>query len=209
MIGLFMFLVRLAVLVLTVLAVGFGIFWITLPAPVPAANVSASAIVVVTGGSGRIATALALLDAGRAPQMFVSGVGPNVGVRDLVRGAGGLHRLELMECCIALGHQATNTFENGSEIAAWLKAHNIHDIILVSSNYHLPRASLELAMAAPDVKVTLFPTDTQTTSHWWQQRWTMELMIGEYLKTLWVMGRYIPREINHLFPYLNSKYKAV
>jgi uncharacterized SAM-binding protein YcdF (DUF218 family) len=204
-IGLLAFLFRLAVFVCAILALGFLVFWVTLPTPIPAADVSAQAIVVVTGGSGRIATALALLEAHRAPQMFVSGVGPNVTLRDLLREAGDAKPAEALSCCVTLGHQATNTFENGTETAAWLKARNIHNIILVSSNYHLPRAGLELAMAAPDVTVTPFPTDTQTASHWWRQRWTAELMVGEYLKTLWVLGRFIPIEMNRLFPSLNLK----
>ena len=199
MIGALLFLLRLAVLAAVILAFGFGIFLIILPTPKLAMDVSASAIVVVTGGKGRIETALALLESARAPQLFVSGVGPNVTVRDLVRTAGGMRRSELLECCISLGHQATNTFENGMETAAWLHERKITDIILVSSNYHLPRAQLELAMAAPEVKITPFVTDTKTTARWWEQRSTVELMLGEYLKTLWVAARYAPRFLNERF----------
>jgi len=206
LIGLFLMLARLTIMVVAVLVVGFICFWAALPIPVPSQNISASAIVVVTGGQGRIATALALLESGRAPQMFISGVGQNVTLRDLVREAGGLRRPDLMRCCITLGHQAMNTFENGTETAAWLKANHIKDVILVSSNYHLPRAELELRMAAPDVKITAFPTDTQTTAHWWQQRWTTELIVGEYLKTLWVLGRYTPKLVNQLFALGHDRY---
>lgn len=208
MIGLFLFIIRLAVLAVSILGVGFLFFWVALPSPRLAQDVSASAIVVVTGGKGRIETALALLEAGRAPVLFVSGVGPTVTVRDLVREAGGMHRPELMQCCITLGYLATNTLENGTETAAWLKAHKIKDIILVSSNYHLPRAELELAMAAPDVTITPFPTDTASMAHWWDQRWTAEVMIGEYLKTVWELARYMPKIVNNLFPAINEKYNV-
>lgn len=205
MINLFLTLVRLVILLVGVLVVGFVCFWAALPMPIPVQNVSANAIVVVTGGQGRIATALALLESNRAPRMFISGVGQNVTLREVVRQAGGTHRPDLMQCCIILGHQAMNTFENGTETAAWLKLNHIKNIILVSSNYHLPRAELELSMAAPDVKITAFPTDTQTTAHWWQQRWTTELMVGEYLKTLWVVGRYVPKLVNQFFLSLGPK----
>jgi uncharacterized SAM-binding protein YcdF (DUF218 family) len=146
--------------------------------------------VVVTGGSGRIAAALALLEADRAPQLFISGVGQGATIDDIVREAGGMQRPELMMCCITLGYEATNTYENGAETAAWLREKKINNVVLVSSNYHLPRARLELMMAAPDVDITPFATDTASTRQWWEKRWTTELVIGEYLKTLWALGRY-------------------
>lgn len=195
MISLILFIIRLAVLFGAVLAVGFLVFMAMMPRPMLASDVEADAIVVVTGGSGRIATGLALLDAGRAPQLFVSGVGKGATVRDVVREAGGIQRGELQDCCITLGYEATNTYENGAETAAWLKQNKIENVILVSSNYHLPRARIELMMAAPDVKITPFVTDTATTRHWWEKQWTTELVMEEYLKTLWALGRYISREV--------------
>jgi uncharacterized SAM-binding protein YcdF (DUF218 family) len=193
MIGLILFLIRMAILFVAILGFGFLIFLGAMPRPVLSQDVLADAIVVVTGGSGRVATALALLDAGRAPQLFISGVGRAVTVADIVREGGGLQKKELAECCVTLGFEATNTYENGLETAAWLKSRDIKNIILVSSNYHLPRATLELMMASPDVKITSFATDTAATRQWWDKQWTTELVIGEYLKTLWAMGRYLGR----------------
>lgn len=193
MISLFLFIVRLAVLFAAVLAVGFLIFMGLMPRPMIAADVEGQAIVVVTGGSGRIATALALLDAGRAPQLFVSGVGKGATIAEVVREAGGMQRDELMHCCITLGYQATNTYENGAETAAWLKANNVQKVILVTSNYHMPRTRLELMMAAPEIEIQPFVTDTATTRSWWEKQWTTELVLGEYLKTLWALGRYLSR----------------
>lgn len=196
MISLLLFLIRLVILFAAIFAFGFIIFMGLMPRPVLSSDVSAEAIVVVTGGSGRIATALALLDAGRAPQLFISGVGHDAKIEDVVREAGGMQREELMHCCITLGYQATNTYENGAEIASWLKENSVDDVILVSSNYHLPRARLELMMAAPGIKITPFVTDTATTRRWWEKQWTTELVLGEYLKTLWALGRYLSQNYN-------------
>jgi len=196
MIRLFMGLIRFGLFVLSFLAVGFLVYWIAMPESVSAQEVTGQAIVVVTGGQGRVATGIALLDSARAPQLFISGVGRGVTVRDVVREAGGIQNEELMHCCITLGYQATNTYENAEEVASWLKINHMNEIILVSSNYHLPRAELELLMAAPDLKITLFPTDTQTLSHWWQQRSTTEVMVSEYLKTALAFGRYLVARIH-------------
>ncbi|HCM84301.1 MAG TPA: YdcF family protein [Alphaproteobacteria bacterium] len=193
MISLLLFIIRLAILFTAVVGFGFIIFMGLMPRPVISADVSADAIVVVTGGSGRVATALALLDAGRAPQLFISGVGKDAKIADVVREGGGLERKELAECCITLGYEATNTYENGVETAGWLQENKIENVILVTSNYHMPRARLELMMAAPEIKITPFVTDTATTRHWWEKRWTTELVVGEYLKTLWALGRYISK----------------
>ena len=195
MIGLLLFLLRTAFLLLVVLAFGFLLFWGAMPQPILSQDASADAIVVVTGGSGRIAAAMALLDAGRAPQLFISGVGRGVTLADLLREGGEdiAVRNDLLACCVTLGHMATNTYENGREVGEWAAQNNIKSIILVSSNYHLRRAELEVMIAAPNIEIIPFATDTASTRQWWKKRWTTELMLSEYFKTLWALGRYLSR----------------
>lgn len=197
MIDLFVFTFRICLLALAFLLAGFLVFWVAMPAPVPVQDVTGQAIIVVTGGQGRVAAGLGLLESGRAPQLFISGVGQGATVADVVREAGGMTHPELMRCCITLGYQAKNTNENASEVAAWLKAGKINQVILVSSNYHLARAQLELMMAAPGLEIDLFPTDTQSLTEWWKDRWKTELMVGEYLKTVWTLGRYLSSKVGH------------
>jgi uncharacterized SAM-binding protein YcdF (DUF218 family) len=186
-----MFIFRTVIFWLALLAAGFAIFLTLLPSPVPAHSVKGDAIVVVTGGFGRVAAGVALLQIERAPKLFISGVGKGVRVVDVLREAGIPPEVAVIYAPqVSLGHQATNTVENGTEIAAWVKEQGISNIILVSSRYHLPRAQLEVLMAAPGLHITPYATDIEATNNWWRQRWTTELMIREYLKTTWVAGQY-------------------
>lgn len=66
------------------------------------------AIVVLTGGSERLAEGLALLRRHMGRKLFISGVHHGVEVPDLLRLAG--QKPEGLECCIALGYTADNTW---------------------------------------------------------------------------------------------------
>jgi uncharacterized SAM-binding protein YcdF (DUF218 family) len=80
-------LLRLAIIIVAVLlpiVIGFIRFASNLPQP-SADQSRTDAIVVLTGGGDRISTGLALLEAGKAERLFVSGVHPGVGVAELLK----------------------------------------------------------------------------------------------------------------------------
>ena len=129
---------------------GFG--WFMLALPGPAAATPADAIVVLTGGAGRIDRGLALLRAGAARRMLVSGVDQGVGAGALAR----QYRVprRIFACCIDLGHEAVDTRSNAEETRAWVRSHGYRSVRLVTSDWHLRRARLELGHAlGPDVVV--------------------------------------------------------
>ena len=107
----------------------------------------ADGIVALTGGADRVETALHLLLAGRARRLLVSGVAPapnsptwHAALRlDPARVAGQ----------VTLGHQATSTMGNATETAAWVQAHRIRTLIVVTAGYHMQRALLEIGRALP------------------------------------------------------------
>ena len=51
---------------------------------------------------------------------------------------------QLFNCCVELESISTNTFENVREIFFWKKNNNIKNILLITSDYHLPRVELEV-----------------------------------------------------------------
>jgi uncharacterized SAM-binding protein YcdF (DUF218 family) len=53
----------------------------------------------------------------------------------------------LFECCIDLGHEAVDTRSNAEETVAWVRQHHYRSIRIVTSDWHLARARLELAHA--------------------------------------------------------------
>jgi uncharacterized SAM-binding protein YcdF (DUF218 family) len=113
------------------------------------------AIVVLTGGKMRLETGLALLAAGKADKLFVSGVNPAVDRETLLRALGPAARREV--CCIVLGHTADNTVGNAVETAVWMQQEGYRSLRLVTSWYHLHRSLLEFGRAMPRVRVVAHP----------------------------------------------------
>jgi uncharacterized SAM-binding protein YcdF (DUF218 family) len=157
------------------------------PAPDPP---QADGLVVLTGASGeRIDAALALLEAGKAKRLLISGVGRHVTRAELqvVTGAD----KGVFDCCVDLGFAAENTVGNGRETAQWARTNGFHTLILVTADYHMPRAHLELRASLPEAKVILYPiaTDELKIGDWWKTGSGAERTIVEYSKYLAVLAR--------------------
>lgn len=127
-------------------AFGFIAFAIALPRPLEGGR--SDAIVVPTGGSGRILRALALLDRGTAPKVFVSGVDPEVKPHEFAVE----YRVDSarMVCCVALGFDSVDTRSNAKEIAAWTAAQHARSVRLVTNDWHMRRAAYELRARLPE-----------------------------------------------------------
>lgn len=126
---------------------GFVLFMLGLGRPLEARTTDA--IVVPTGGAGRIDRGLALLGAGQAKRMLVTGVDPSVRPRELAALYPKTPR-RLFDCCVDLGQEAIDTRSNGDETAAWVRRHRFRTVRLVTSDWHMARARLELANALGD-----------------------------------------------------------
>ena len=160
-----------------------GLLWFAakIPDASPAIIPNADAIVVLTGAGGRVEYGLALLAKGNAPRLFVSGVGREATVVSLLRLATPDVRkavTELPEGSVALGREAVNTIGNAVETARWLHENEYHSILLVTSNYHMPRALNEFYAAMPDIAVMPAPLFVE----WWKDEDTWLLVISEYHK---------------------------
>jgi len=142
----------------------------------------ADAIVVLTGGTERISQALTLLDEGRAQRLLISGVHPGT-TRDQIVSVTSANR-PLFDCCVDLDRIALNTAGNATETANWVAQHGFKTLLVVTSAYHLPRASLELAETLPDVKLVPYPVFSSglDLSSWYSNRQTMQLLMREYVK---------------------------
>ncbi|WP_374575931.1 YdcF family protein [Phenylobacterium sp.] len=158
------------------------------PAPDPA---PAEGAVALTGaGSGeRIAAAIHLLEDGKAKRVLVSGVNREVS-REEVRKLGGAVR-PLYDCCVDLGFTAATTLGNARETAEWARAMRYSSIIVVTADYHIPRAMLELRGAMPRARLTAYPVATSAVDahRWWRTTRGARLMIVEYCKYLAILGR--------------------
>jgi uncharacterized SAM-binding protein YcdF (DUF218 family) len=129
-----------------------GLFWFAVFLPGPAGKEETDAVVVLTGGSGRFDQAMDALQAGRAKRMLVSGVDPKVRRAELEE-AQHIPR-KLSRCCIDLDKASVDTISNARETARWLKGHGFGSVRLVTSDWHMRRAELELVHAiGPGVRI--------------------------------------------------------
>ena len=132
---------RIAALVAVAWALGFAVFMLSLGRPVEADS-KTDAIVVLTGAPGRIDRGLEMLREGAAKRMLVSGVAHEVRPHEL---ALQYREKRLFGCCIDLGFEAVDTKSNAEETAEWVRRHKYRSVRLVTSDWHMPRAKLELA----------------------------------------------------------------
>ncbi|MEZ0496130.1 YdcF family protein [Sphingomonas sp. IW22] len=144
-------LLRLIAFVTLAYALGFVVFMLSLGRPVE--GKVTDAIVVPTGGAGRIDRGLAILEAGQARRMLVSGVDPTVRPRELAEVYKSTPR-RLFDCCVDLGQEAIDTRSNADETAGWVRRYRFKSVRLVTSDWHMARARLELTNAlGPDVEI--------------------------------------------------------
>lgn len=141
---------RIGALLVGAWAAGFLLFSLTLGGPLDKAR-KTDAIVVLTGAPGRIDRGLELLHAKAAKRMLVSGVDRDVKPHEL---AIQYREPRLFKCCVDLGWQAVNTVSNAEETAEWVRDHKYKTVRLVTSDWHMPRARLELAhMLGPGIEL--------------------------------------------------------
>ncbi|MFM9977494.1 MAG: YdcF family protein [Sphingomonadaceae bacterium] len=168
---------RAAVLAIISWILGFFVFAGFLPRP--ADGRKTDAIVVPTGGEGRIARGIDLLGRKRASRMLVSGVDPRVTKAALAE----LQHLPLalVECCVDLGRAAVDTRSNALETAQWVRQNRYRSVRLVTTDWHMRRAHLELSRSLSD-EVAIVPDAVRSEA-------SLSVLLREYNKFLyrWVV----------------------
>ncbi|MGZ3298764.1 MAG: YdcF family protein [Asticcacaulis sp.] len=160
----------------------------------------ADAIVVLTGASdARLREGMRLLELRKGSRMLISGVNPEVKRNELLNVTEGSKRL--YDCCVDLGFQAQNTVGNAREIADWARAHDFYNLIVVTSDYHMPRALLEIKADLPEATLIPYPVATRELDArgWWKSSKGAKLIVGEYSKYLAILGRDMILSISRAF----------
>jgi uncharacterized SAM-binding protein YcdF (DUF218 family) len=135
-----------------VLAWLFGFLWFAIALPGPLDGGETDAVIALTGSRGRVERAVEVLEQGKAERLLVSGVDPEVKPGEFAAQFGVSRRL--LECCVTLGYQAYDTRSNAIEAAGWVTDHKAKSVRLVTADWHMRRAMLELSDALPaDVKL--------------------------------------------------------
>jgi len=174
---------------LLLLSCGFGWFVSNIAGDEVTLDGKADGIVVLTGAAARIPDAIELLATERGKRLLITGVYRATSAREIAR----LTPLysKYFTCCIDLDRSALNTFGNALETKRWARQHNFNSLIVVTSNWHMPRAMAELEHQLPDVTLIAFPVTSEKlkTEPWWSNLDTARLLFGEYLKYVFAQAR--------------------
>ena len=158
------------------------------PAPPPR---QADGIVALTGAGSneRLVAAVSLLEAGKGARVLVSGVNKEASREDIRTVSKAVHRL--YDCCVDLDFNAADTIGNARETAEWARVMRYHSLIIVTADYHMPRAMLELRATLPGMTLQTYPIATSVVDakHWWETRKGARVMVWEYCKYLAILAR--------------------
>jgi uncharacterized SAM-binding protein YcdF (DUF218 family) len=123
-----------------------------------------------------------LLAAGYGKRLLISGVHPTNAASDISRSLP--DNQSLLRCCVDLDRSAINTRSNAAEARRWAHEQGFKSLIVVTSNYHMPRAIVELSHAMPDIALIPFAVvgDKWREEPWWTSGATLRLLLSEYVK---------------------------
>jgi uncharacterized SAM-binding protein YcdF (DUF218 family) len=157
----------------------------------------AEAIVALTGGPDRIPDAVSLLANGYAKRLLISGVNQTISRAEIAQLAPRFRAL--VECCVELGYEARNTVGNAEEARRWFTQNGLRGpLMVVTSNYHMPRALVELASVLPGVDLVPVPVITEKLRRvtWWKDPQVARLWAFEYVKYVASLARITVRGLS-------------
>lgn len=140
----------------------------------------ADAIVVLTGGKGRVEEGVRLFRDSRAEFLFFVGVDPSVIKSDLYRPRPGDPSADN----VILEKSSRNTLENSIFGRDLLMRSGVRSILLITSRYHLKRASILFRNSLPaDIAIIPYPVDTVNLKEsWWNHGGSFQLLFREFYK---------------------------
>lgn len=161
--------------ILLVWSAGLGWFAFRIAQPWPPAPPT-QGIVALTGGAGRVETALRLLVAQPDAILLITGIGGGTDL-DTLAARAGLSAQPLTDR-VTLGRSATSTRGNAAETLAWARTHRLRSVTVVTASFHMPRAMAELENALPDIALFAHVSDPAGPPV------SARVLIGEYNKFL-------------------------
>ncbi|MGI8524626.1 MAG: YdcF family protein [Pseudolabrys sp.] len=174
---------------LLTLAIGFGWFVLQISDEEAQLDRKVDGIVVLTGAASRIPDAIVLLNSQRGRRLLITGVHRTTSAREIAQ----LMALneKVFACCIDLDRSALNTLGNAIEAKRWAREKGFNSLIVVTSNWHMPRAMAELEHQLPDVTLVPFPVVSEKAKNdpWWSNAATTRLLVSEYLKYVFALLR--------------------
>lgn len=142
----------------------------------------ADGIVVLTGDGDRIFTGLELLRQEKGKRLLISGVHEKTS-RSVLRRITGAEA-DLFECCVDIDRAALDTVGNAKQAGSWAERNGFRKIILVTSDYHMPRSMIEFSRRLGNAKIIPFAVTSEGGQHknspWTDRKW--QKVSGEFFK---------------------------
>jgi uncharacterized SAM-binding protein YcdF (DUF218 family) len=166
---------------------GLQYFVLNLPRQMESPARQSDGIVVITGGQQRLDAGLTLLATGTASKLLISGVG--AGLSKVIL-ANDLQldqtQRDLLICCAELEFAAHDTRGNARAARHWAETNNLASLVLVTANYHMPRAKLAFEREMPHIDLHYWPVspDDLHIDSWWKDPGLVRLLAREYAKFL-------------------------
>jgi uncharacterized SAM-binding protein YcdF (DUF218 family) len=102
---------------------------------------SIDSIVVLTGDKFRISKGMEILSNGIGEKLLLSGVNKNIELINIKNEFPKYNNF--FDCCVDIDNISSNTFENSRETFLWLEKNKYNSLLIVSSDYHMPRVKIE------------------------------------------------------------------
>jgi uncharacterized SAM-binding protein YcdF (DUF218 family) len=173
------------------LLLAFGFFWFVWQVPDEEVRLSdkADGIVVLTGAASRIPDAIELLNTQHGNRLLITGVHRTTTAKEIANLTSLNERI--FKCCVDLDRSALNTLGNAIETRRWARERGFNTLIVVTSNWHMPRAMAELSHQIPDARLIPYPvvSDKIKSEPWWTNGATTRLLLAEYLKYIFAVVR--------------------
>jgi len=137
--------------------------------------------IVLTGGDNRVKKSLKIYFSikNKNKNLFISGVGQGFNKKTLKKLTQKKPNYnKIIDCCIQIEGISRNTFSNAVESLKWVKSKKINSFVLLTNNYHMPRAILEFKSIFKDIKITPY-VFIDENKIWWK---TKINYISEYFK---------------------------
>lgn len=150
------------------------------------------ALVLAGDGRGnRILTAAELVKQGYVPRVLVSGPDGNYGMHECDLAIPFAVKAGYPEgYFVHFENTARSTEDEAAQAAVVLRRMGVHQLLLVTSNFHTRRAAGMFRAAMPDLSVTIVssPDPYFSPDGWWKNREGQKTALYEWMKTVasWV-----------------------
>ena len=137
--------------------------------------------IVLTGGDNRVKKSLKIFFAikNKNKNLFISGVGKGFNKKTLKKlTQKKVQYNNIIDCCIQIEGISRNTFSNAVESLKWVKSKKINSFVLLTNNYHMPRAMLEFKSIFKNIKITPY-VFIDKNKIWWKRKINY---LSEYFK---------------------------